>query len=603
MMTRNIYNKVIGLALAALTLTACSDTWGDHYDATATGVEEGTLWQAIQQNTNLSNFASVVKACGYDKSLGSSQVFTVFAPTNDYFSQADADALILAYNAEKDKVSEEDNTVIKEFLQNHIAMFNHSVAPTTMDSLMLMNGKRLQITADKIGNTPITSSNKLYENGVLFTVGGKVEYFPNVFEYLRKDAELDSLADFFYNSRFYRKEFVSSKSVPGGYVDGKMVYLDSVFVQQNDLFDYDFLNAELNEEDSTYWMIAPTNQVWSQLIEQYTSYFNYDDTTPYRDSLVYTNPRLAIVGGTIFSRTNNKDRAVQDSAYSTNAYPYTSRQRLWGESFLHYYQFGDGTGYSQQKPLQTGGVFYGTDNKECSNGQVMKANQWNINPLNTFYKMIIVEAEGQGSIQELSKVKNTTTGENEETISPAPRIVNNDNQFYGRIWGNRFVEFQPIKPNNNHTVTFNITNVLSNIGYDIYLVMAPALAADSNATAIQRLPTKIRCTLGFHDQTGKPVTEILQSSVTTTSDVVDYILLSEDYKFPCCSYGLKEDEPQVTLQVETRVSSTEQRTQKFTRTMMIDCILLVPHGQSLVDDNYFIVSPHGDGVAYSILRK
>ena len=32
MITFKIYSKVIGLAVAALTLAACADTWDDHYD-------------------------------------------------------------------------------------------------------------------------------------------------------------------------------------------------------------------------------------------------------------------------------------------------------------------------------------------------------------------------------------------------------------------------------------------------------------------------------------------------------------------------------------------------------------------------------------------
>lgn len=610
----NIYSKVIGLALAALTLTACSDTWDDHYNGTASGSTSGmsdiSLWQAIKQNNNLSNFASVVEACGYDKSLGSSQVFTVFAPTNEHFSAAEANELIQAYNAEKQLVNDEDNMVIKEFLQNHIALFNHSTSASSSDSLVMMNGKYVILSHDKIGNATIASSNQLYGNGVLFTVNDKVEYFPNVFEYLRKDADLDSLSNFMYNSRFYRREFQADKSVAGGFVDGKTVYLDSVFQQQNDLFDSDFLRARLNQEDSVYWMVAPTNEVWKQLLETYQTYFNYDDVVNDRDSLFYTNPRLAIVAGTVFSRSYNTDAALQDSALSTNAITrYSMRASNWGSSSLHYYQFGDGTGYSLQKPWQQGGVFYGTDVKECSNGQVMKASQWNINPLNTFNQWIIVEAEGQGAIKEVSKYLNTAKEEVED-VTPTPRTVSSDNGFFGKVWQNSFVEFVPANAGVNHSVTFNIFNyrenkgcVLSNMGYDIYLVTAPALAYDVNAADAQRVPTKLRCTLSYHEQNGKSKSQILQSSVQTSPDEVDYILLAEDFKFPCSSYGVEEEEPQVTMKVETRVSSTEQNDSKFTRTMRIDCIMLVPHGCSKVEEDRFLVSAHQDGVGYYWLKK
>ena len=126
MITYKIYNKVIGLAIAALTFAACSDTWDDHYDNKGEGMSDATLWQAIKQNSNLSNFAKVVEGCGYDKALNSSQVFTVFAPTNDQFSAQEAEELIAGYNAEKGKVNDDDNTVIKDFLQNNISMYIHS---------------------------------------------------------------------------------------------------------------------------------------------------------------------------------------------------------------------------------------------------------------------------------------------------------------------------------------------------------------------------------------------------------------------------------------------------------------------------------------------
>ncbi len=566
----NIYTMVLGLAIAALTLTACSDEWDDHY-ATGNNVEgmlNTSLWDAIQKDGNLSNFASVVKATGYDKSLASSQVFTVFAPTNDCFSAEEAQALIQAYNAEKGKVNDENNTTIKEFIQNHIALFNHSVSASKNDSIVMMNGKHAVLTSSTIGNSRLLTTNQHYSNGVLFTVGNQMEFFPNVFEYIRKNPELDSLRSFFYNSRFYRSEFQPYLSVPGGIVDGRTVYLDSVFRQENDLFT--FTKANLNSEDSTYLMVAPTNKIWRELLEEYTPYFNYEDNVKDRDSLVYTNPRLAIVQGTTFSRTFNSDAELNDSACSTSCYRnYNQRRSWWGADSLHYYEY-----YS---PLAPNGVMHGTTNVECSNGTMMIADQWNFDKKETFFQVRIIEAERGNAIRELSKARNTSTQKEEETITPLIRYVTTDNAFYNQVSNHAFVEFYPLVDTRNHHVTFNITNVLSNIGYDIYLVTAPALANDSNANEQQRLPTVLRCALSYHDQSGKTVENELQSSVTTNPDVVDAILLAENFKFPVASYGLNEEEPQVTLQVETRVTPTQYRNRTHTRTMRIDCIVLKPH--------------------------
>ncbi len=601
MITYKIYSKVIGLAVAALTLAACSDTWDDHYDKKGEGTNDATLWQAITQNSNLSNFAKVVQGCGFDKSLNSSQIFTVFAPTNEQFSSQEADELIAGYNAEKGKVNDEDNTVFKEFIQNHIAMYNHSVSPTSNDSLVLMNGKKTLLTANTFGSNQILTSNQHYSNGVLFTIQGKAKYFPTVFEYLRKDADLDSIASFFYNTRFYRKEFMPERSVAGGLENGKTVYLDSVFVQQNDL--WDMLWAYTNEEDSTYWQVVPTNQMWKELIEEYESYFNYDKNVPFRDSMAYTLPRLAIVNGTTFSRTMNTDAHLTDSALSTSAAEeYNYRNSYWGNKNLHYYQFGGKSPQNTQKPFLTTGIFTDTEDVVCSNGLVKKTNNWKINPLNTFYQWIIIEAENGSSVKEVSKAENSTTHEMEPTITGITRRVMNNNRFSGKVWNDAFVEFQQMKTTVNHSVTFNIENVLSNIGYDIYLITAPALANDSNATEAERIPCKMECAIYYHDQNGETQKKSLQSSFTNNPDIVDYILLAEDFKFPTATWGLVEAEPQITLELKTKVSSSELRQKKFDRTMRIDCVMLVPHGISTVTDDTFEVSPHGDGDTFQWLK-
>ena len=166
-----------------------------------------------------------------------------------------------------------------------------------------------------------------------------------------------------------------------------------------------------------------------------------------------------------------------------------------------------------------------------------------------------------------------------------------------------FIEFEPIFTTVQHKVTFNIENVLSNIGYDIYLVTAPALANDSNATEAQLLPTKVNCYINYHNQQGEKERQQLAKSQKNNPQIVDYILLAEDFKFPTASFGLRESEPQVTLEVETAVSSREQSKKEFTRTMRIDCIMLVPHGISNVNDERFEVAPHGDGDSFIWLKQ
>lgn len=575
---------LLGCAISAA-LVACTDTWDDHYGNTIVeGVNEGSLWEAIKHNPDLSNFASVIEATGYDVSLGSSQVFTVFAPTNDHFSKAEADALIEQYKLEKQSMNDDDNTVIKEFVRNHIALYNYAVSPISNDSIVLMNGKYALLRSNKIENSGFKTFNQLYENGVLYTVDKVVDYSANIFEKIRKDADLDSVRSFLYNPKFYKKMFSASSSVEGGIDDlGRTVYLDSVFYQANELFDY---LGSINSEDSTYWMVLPTNEAWSSLVDEYSQYFNYADNVQVvrgdRDSLIYTNTRLAILEGTAFSRTNNNailtrtktTTTPKDSVSSVNAkLTYARRLNSWNTNFT-YYQYFD--------PLN--GVLNEDDSLSCSNGLILKSDNWKIDKLQTFHRWIVVEAEGSRSLREIGKTE--TNKETKDSMELAKRLskdVYNPN-FKNKVWGDSYAEFVPTTTNPTN-ITFNITNVLSNIGYDIYLVTTPTLANDSNATATELLPTTFRCTLGWREQTGETNTKVVASSVTTSGSEIDYLLLASDFKFPVATRGITEEKPSVTLKIDNRVTNRQEREGTHTKVMRFDCILLVPHGTlKLVDD-------------------
>lgn len=584
MMITKLYNILCAglLGCAAFAVTACTDTWDDHYNSLGSSdgdavMHEGSLWQAIKSDPDLSNFAAVIEGCDYAKTLNSSQVFTVFAPTNDQLSQAEVQALIAEYKAEvANRVVEEDNVVLKEFIQNHMALYTHSVKREGSDSIVLMNGKYALLDYNTIDGKRILTRNQLYSNGILFKVAEQVSYLPNVFEYLRKDPELDSVRSFLYNGMFYRKEFIPELSVAGSIVNGKTQYLDSVFQTQNELFDY---LGRLSTEDSSYIMVAPTNEVWKQLVEEYEPYFNYPKDVDKRDSLVYTNTRLAIMRGTTFSRTFNSEASLLDSAMSVNSTRnYSARRSEWGGVPFEYYQY--------IKPMEKPyGALAQAEMMTCSNGQFYKATQWNIDKRQTFNQFIILNANQSTNVKELSKLEDSHH-ELVPTISEVPCYVNSDyRNFYDRVWNNMFVEYRPNLTTPNHSVTYYLRDVLSNIGYDIYLVTVPALANDSNASEAVRVPTKLRITMTTPGKGSERMkTKDGSETFVTKADSIDYLLLAEDYKFDVCTAGVSEEPQQITLQVETRVSSAELRNGTYTRTMRINCVLIVPHGAlQLVD--------------------
>ena len=578
-MTNSIKQIMMAFAVgcgAVSVLTACSDKWDDHYDGTASGanMNSGSLWQALEDNIELSNFAKVVQATGFDRSLKGSQVFTVFAPTNASFSESDAEAMIDLYNQEKAASKrDEDNKAIKEFVKNHLSLYNYSVAEGRIDTITTMNGKRHALTSSQFSNINLGTKNALYSNGVLFTLDKVVPYYANVFEYLEKDADLSKASEFFYNKRHYRLKFDAERSVPDSIRDGETVYSDSVMIQENTLFDYDALDAKLNSEDSTYWMVVPTNDVWDALVAKYEPYFNYDKAIEKdlkgigdADSLAYTNTRLAIMGGTIFSRTLNTDKMLADSAMSTNAYEYELREYKWGADTLAYYQY--------QKPMQT--IMANTTNVLCSNGQVMKSNNWKFEPKQTFMRDIIVEAEDARAIKEL--VKKKVNKDTIETVIANPVFVQPDNPYYGKISGHSYVEFTQLVTGGNtqHEVIFWIPEVLSNVPYDIYVRTAPGLAGDTAAVDLDRAPIRLMFEIGYRGLDGKAKKETIYTPAESQKDSVDMLLVKEGYKFPVCSYGVEESDPQITLKVSTYVTDAEVSAMDYQRTMRIDCIILKP---------------------------
>lgn len=575
MMKRNrIYARIAGVALAALAITGCSDTWDDHYgDSQSDAAVGSSLWEMIRDNDQLSNFAQVLKETKYDRALGSSQVFTVFAPTNDAFTAEDAADVIKLYEQEKQKgVKEKDNRAIKEFVQNHIALYNHSVATSGADSLVMMNGKYLVLTPQTLGDSPLLTTNVLTKNGLLFTLGDVADYHGNVFEAVQSDSDLDSIGNFI--AAFNEYEFRPSLSVAGGIEDGRTWYLDSVSVLTNDIFYYtDYINSE----DSVFWMVAPTNDVWNELVKEYEPYFNYDSNVQKRDSLCWVRPRLAVVTGTVFSQTRNAKRVGDefvwntDSAMSVNAADYNMRRYAWGRSDMKYYQY--------DNPFDEGGAYTGTREIDCSNGKVIVADKWNIDKKETFFLEVLVEGEDRTCFDQVNEVS---------TQDPVYQSIESWSPFYNKVSNNRFVNIMP--KSFNSEARFKLPDLLSNIGYDIYVVFVPLAAVDSMATEF--LPCKFQASISYHKENGDESpfyflpdnrddlsrTEI--HNYETDPNVVDSVLLISDYKFPTCSWGLNESQVFLNLKVDLR--SSEQS--KYTGYMRIDCIILKPHEETAVED-------------------
>lgn len=595
------YNKIIiAAAISLLGAASCTDKWDEHYESKTLG--SGSLWQAISNDEQLSNFKAVLEATGYDAALASSQVFTVFAPTNDYFGESERDAIIEQYNTQKAAGTKDSkNLAIKEFIQNHIALYNYSVSSVSPDTtISMMNGKNVAFTKSTFANKPYLSTNTLTSNGVLFTLSGQSVYEPNLFEQLEKDADLDSLKNFIYHYNI--EEFMADESVPGEIVDGKTHYLDSVTVTQNEILT-DWLDALINDEDSNYVMLAPTNKVWNEQLAINEKLFKYDKQVAERDSFEYIFPRINIIKGTLFSSTTNPKiySAGVDSITSTNAVPYSMRKYVYGSYDKKYYIY--------DNPYSVDGIFGNTTDAQMSNGVLKKSNDWRIKHKDTFVNEIVMEGESSSTLDSLNI--RTTTNKTGNTLPAVYYNVSSDNKFYNKVSGNSYVEISPSGTANITNALFDIRNVLSGVPYDVYVVTAPAEAGDTLASDAQRVPAKFRCVLQCNGLDGngyymkKDVDYASDPSALSTYPVKKYQpytktaipsatwvgtssrpLMATDgvsvdsvyvgtYTFPTCSYGVSD--AQVKMVIDVLTKSTEASKGQYTKTLRIDCIVFKPH--------------------------
>ena len=603
------FNKaILAVSLLVGTFTACTDKWDDHYAVAQHG--EGTLWQAISNDPSLSNFKQVLEAVyeevpgrgrvyTYKEALSGSQVFTVFAPNNTELTDDYRDLLIDAYHVEraKDGLKNNKTMLVKNFIQNHISLYNYSVSDVMRDTVIrMMNGKNLAFGKDKFAGNAYLTTNKVTGNGILFTMDKTADYMPNVYEALNlaKDYKLDYVWN--YVKKFDVTKLNSAESFPGEIKDGKTHYLDSVTYIENDLLE-ETVNAKILNEDSCYWMVVPEDALWEKLVDKYSKYYKYDEKVAERDSFQLHFPRYAILAGAAFSKSSNPkifqdgSATAKDSIMSTNAIPYTYLRSMYGNNADNH------NFYTYYNPYGAGGVLTDCEPFECSHGKLLIAkDKWNIPEERTFLRTIVMEAESNQTLDTLNV--SSSTNKSGDTNPAKTYSVSTDNPFYNKVSGNQFLEISPSGVSNFSKALFDVRGVLSGVSYDIYVVTVPAIAGDTLASEKQKLPIIFRCAVQCHDEkgdayyvnikdgklqykvldaAGKPTTDYTKAVVygenhTNNPDKVDSVLIGT-VTFPVSSYGVSE--PQVKLLFQSYVgSSAFEKTAN--RTLRLDCIVFKP---------------------------
>ena len=259
------------LAAGMLTAVSCSD-FDDYNKEVNDPVASAslTLWENIQHNAQLSDFAQLVKKAGFDDELNETHYYTVWAPLNGTFDASPFQGL-------------ESSALLKQFVMNHIADFRHSATGSLEERVLMLNEKSYDFAGASsytFGEKVVSEANLPSSNGLIHTLQGAVPFYPNLYEFVTEPSlaigkNIDSLRHYFLK---YEQTYLDEEaSVPGPIVDGMQTYVDSVMVTNNTL--WGMLDARMTNEDSTYTVLMPTNDAWLKSYNKIKSYYNYAPTT------------------------------------------------------------------------------------------------------------------------------------------------------------------------------------------------------------------------------------------------------------------------------------------------------------------------------------
>lgn len=541
------YNQVINMVRSqlgikhfalcmVLMLTACSD-WNDHYEGTTEGSSNQTLWQELQANSQLTDFCKVLQetkvfrmhkktVVSYADLLDSGQSFTVIAPVNGTFN---LDSLLQLV-----QTNQGDSMVEKSFVLNHLSRSATSLK-SVAQNMLLLNGKYVTMEGNLIQDVPVVKSNVHAVNGVLHVAQRPMPYNYNLYEALCDMPDMASIGSFL--RQYEWDEFDPNSSVSSGIIEGVPVYVDSVVYERNRMLESIGL---LNDEDSTYWVVAPSTEGWQKAWEATSKYFAYETTMLKGDSLQQYWTNRALLDDAVFNLTDQK--SVYDSLVSV---PYIN----WRKSYVS----GKPVFHVFKDPFNAGGILYGAEAVECSNGVLYKTDEWPFTPEQTFFKEIWTEGESTWYIQHDTLCTYNTHREVADSIS-----------------SNAYLQILPEKTTSNWTITFRVDNTLAG-DYDVCAIVLPKHVTDHINPDLR--PCKFKATINYFDEKGKSQSfNCDNTQFQTNPERVDTVVLAPAFHFPACNYNQNNSRITVTLQC----SIIARETAKFAREMYLDCIYLRP---------------------------
>lgn len=505
---------------------SCAE-WDDHYGNNA-GSSGKNLLETLAADQQVSHFASLVKASDYGNLLSSSQSFTVFAPSNE--------ALQGFVDSNPDSV--------KRMVENHIARYSLPSSTSPLQSVRMYNGKvyHFDSTSSFSGRTLI-SKDETATNGLLHVLSARIPFAYNLYEYIQSEPSLSKLYTFLH--QFDETKVDIDNSVETGIDDmGRPTY-DTVWVNYNRLLeDIQYGLGHINDEDSIYTMLMPTNEAWQAAYDRISPYYiMYDADSQRADSIRNVRTGIAIVSDLVYRGEHSAPLGVDTIVSTTGSIIHKPNTLI----------------ESAKKMKASNGVAYITDHLGYDNTET-----WN--------KQISIEAEEQNG----RSYNNTLT-------SVYTRTVSSQSQIDG-VSGDSYIEVQPISTATNPSVVFEIPNVLAG-EYDVYAIFLPKTA---DGEAVEADSTCIAFSLAYQNDRGRIQTKTNRSKTLLTSGTeIVKMLAFEKFSFPVSDYtdritlidsetGSNPTQATTQLTISTNVTTSEFTSKKLSRTFRLDRIILEP---------------------------
>jgi len=261
-----------GLMLAAASCTDYSDYNTVPEDGNSPFADK-TLWENISQDKQLTKIVSLAEKSNFVKTLNSARFYTLWAPSDDAFSDEEY----------QDLMSSDSATIVSRFFYQHMAEFNYPIS-ASLDSttIVTLNMKHHPFTQQSFDgyNYIAGGINLPASNGLIHKIDGMSEFHFNLYENIDHLEGCDQFKEYIQAND---EEYLDlNASIVGPLKEGKQTYLDSVMKKRNTVITR-VMNANLEDEDSTFCMLIPNDEAWTKAYDTIYPHYNYIPKLDYMD--------------------------------------------------------------------------------------------------------------------------------------------------------------------------------------------------------------------------------------------------------------------------------------------------------------------------------